>query len=145
VTSPTLEAIARLRESAAASDSAPDSAEEREEMLDGLDALTALAAGPLPVLTTQHRVIGADTCHFIVPVTLADDLPVPGKLFLTSARLIVAAGGSRAWPWHRIRSITRAGRELFVSGASDATLRITCNNFADALAVEHAARRLGSR
>ena len=144
MTSPTPNAIARLRESAAVSD-APDSAEEREEMIAGLDALAALAAGPLPVLTTQHRVIGADTCHFIMPVTLADDVPAPGKLFVTSARLIVAASGSRAWPWHRIRGVTRAGRELLVGGAGDATLRIICNNFADALAVEHVARRLGSR
>ena len=114
-------------------------------MLAGLDALATLAAEPLPVLTTQHRVIGADTCHFIMPVTLADGVPAPGKLFVTSARLIVAAGGSRAWPWHRIRSVTRAGRELLVNGAGDATLRIICNNFADALVVEHVARQLGSR
>jgi hypothetical protein len=89
-------------------------------------------------------VIGTDTCHLAAPVTLAGAVPAPGKLFLTSARLIVAAGASHAWPWHRIKGVTRAGRDLVVAGPGDG-MRIMCNNFGDALAIEHLARRLSSR
>jgi len=43
----------------------------------GLFCLKALAASaPLPVLNTQHRVIGTDTCHYLTPASRADHEPV---------------------------------------------------------------------
>ena len=49
----------------------PDEIERQEEMVAGLRELAALAALPeLPALSTQHRVIGQDTCHLIAPVSL---------------------------------------------------------------------------
>ena len=42
----------------------PDTAELQEEMIDGLERLLAMAAErALPVIETQHRVIGSEVCH----------------------------------------------------------------------------------
>ena len=121
-----------------------DEHERRDEMLDGLQLLVALSDGaPLPVLETQHRVIGADVCHFVAPATLVLDVSAPGKLFLTSQRLIFASGRVQAWPWHRLRDVLRQDRELFISVAgADAIVRLQCNTFGDAMSARHIARRL---
>jgi len=115
-------------------------------MIAGLEALTAIAAAAAPpVVTTQHRVIGADVCHYVAPITIAGEAPVPGKLFVTSARLVIVAGAPRAFPWHRLRALARAGRDLVIATAGAEGLRVQCNNFTDALVVQHLARRLGGR
>ncbi len=138
---PSAEAIADLRRGL--DPGAPlDEPEQQAEMLDGLEQLLELSAqATLPVVTSQHRVIGADTCHFLAPVTLAGPDGVPGKLFLTSRRLVIVAGGVTARPWHGVRRLARAGRSLVV-GAGDQLLEARCNAFGDALTAHHVASRL---
>jgi hypothetical protein len=116
-------------------------------MLDGLTQLVELAgAASLPVLDTQHRVIGADQCHFFTPATLLLDISVPGKLFLTSHRAIFAGGRVQAWPWHRLRDVVRQGRDVnLVIAGSEALVRLQCNSFGDAMTVRHIALRLAKR
>jgi hypothetical protein len=125
-----------------------DEAEQREEMLDGLRQLLAIAsAAELPIVETQHRVIGADRCRFVAPATLVQDVGTPGKLFVTSNRLVFAGGRVQAWPWHRVRGMTRQGRDLLIvlAGGSD-IVRLQCNTYGDAMIARHLARRLtGSR
>jgi hypothetical protein len=145
--SPRTEALEVLRARAGAPSSDLDEDERREEMLDGLTQLVELAAAAsLPVLETQHRVIGADRCHFTAPATLLLDVSVPGKLFLTSHRAIFAGGRVQTWPWHRLRDVVRQGRDvsLVITGA-DALVRLQCNSFGDALIARYIALRLAKR
>jgi hypothetical protein len=116
-------------------------------MLEGLTQLVELAtAASLPVLETQHRVIGADRCHFAVPATLLLDVSVPGKLFLTSNRAIFAGGRVQTWPWHRLRDVARQGRDItLVMAGADAVVRLQCNSFGDAMTARHLALRLTKR
>lgn len=124
-----------------------DEDERREEMLDGLTQLVAIADGAaLPVLETQHRVIGTDTCHFAAPATLLLDVGTPGKLFLTSQRMIFAGGRVQSWPWHRLRDVVRRGRELnLVVAGGDTLVRLQCNTFGDAMTARYIAQRLATR
>jgi len=110
-----------------------DDVEAQEEMLDGLRQLVGLAAlEDLPVLETQHRVVGSDVCHFTTPVTLPEPAGGSGKLFLTSRRLVLVAGGVTSRPWHALRRVSRIGRQLTVeSGGS--RLEVQCNTFGEAL------------
>jgi hypothetical protein len=143
---PTPDKIARLRAELTGSADGTDDRERREEMIDGLEQLLAVVQSEeLPRVQTGHRVIGDDVCHLVAPVTLADS-PVGGKLFLTSARVVFASGTAKAWPWHRVRAITRSDRDLVVSvaGASEA-LHVRCNSYADALIAAHMGRRLSAR
>lgn len=116
-------------------------------MLDGLAALVTLASSNgLPQLDTQHRVIGPDACHLMMPATLAAELAVPGKLFLTDRRLVFAGGRARAWAWHRVRDVTRKGRAVHVVVLGPPELVVLhCNSFGDAMIVRHLARRLTTR
>jgi hypothetical protein len=142
---PTAERIAALRY-AAATPSNPDEAERTEEMLDGLDRLVALhEASTLPVMSTQHRVIGADVCHFSTPASLRQETDVPGRVFVTSTRLIFAATRVHAWPWHRVTRVLRAERAItaVVSGGDPPILIF--NSYGDALMVAALAARLGAR
>ncbi len=125
----------------------PDEAERQEEMIDGLRQLELLAtAAALPTVVTQHRVIGADRCHFVTPVSLTGDVSTPGKLFLTGERLIFAGARVSAWPWHRVRDIVRSGRHLVVVGNDGAdAMQLQCNTYGDALVIGHLARRLKKR
>jgi len=132
---PTPEAIDALARDLAASAAPPDEAERQDEMLGGLRDLAALAAAAaLPIVATQHRVIGADTCHLIAPVSLGADAGAAGKLFLTSTRLVFVSGRPTAWPWHRVRKVTRTGRDLIViaAGEQEAVL-LRCNTYGEAL------------
>ena len=142
----TADGLERLRARLTASTRSQDDLECQEEMLDGLQLLLDTASGPLPVVDTQHRVIGADVCHLAVPATLAGDVDTPGKLFVTSARLIFAGGRVQAWPWHRIRQLVRVERRLAasVSGAGD-SLHLACNSYGDAIVAAYIAGRLRSR
>jgi hypothetical protein len=138
------DAIDRLRATAAAPESVAEDGEREHEMLDGLDRLLAIAdAAALPVVATQHRVIGTDTCHVVAPASLVDTTGASGKLFVTSARLIFAGGAVVATPWHRIRTVTRVHRDLVIAiaGAGE-PLHVRCNSYGDALVALHVTRRL---
>jgi hypothetical protein len=140
---PSADALDQLRSTMTAPDRSPDEAERQAEMIEGLEELVRLAGEPgLPVLVTQHRAVGADACHAVMPVTVGGSVGVPGKLFLTSRRLVVTGAGLSAWPWHRIRHVERQGRTLLVSPAGDEPSRILCNSYGDALAAAHLAARL---
>ena len=141
--SPTAEAIASLRDGLAPP-STPDDRERQEEMLDGLERLAALTAGSLEVVETQHRVVGTDVCHMVAPACLIGLTDEPGKLFITSRRLIHTGTAMRAWPWHRIGGVDRTERALEVTiiGAPD-TVNLVCNSYGDAMTAAHLARRFG--
>ena len=139
---PTPAGVARLRDGLAAQTTSDD-VETQEEMVDGLDAVIAAAAAPLPVVETQHRVIGADACHLAVPVTLAADVGVPGKLFLTASKCIFAGGKVQSWAWHRVRQVDRTGRDIsLVIHGADALVLFQTNCYTDALLIAHFASRL---
>jgi hypothetical protein len=120
-------------------------AERQREMIDGLrEVLVVASSVDLPVVATQHRVIGQDTCHLVAPVTLVAEAAAPGKLFVTSARLLFAGGRVIAWPWHRVQRVTRQGRDLVVAGTTvnGGPLHLQCNTYGDALLAAHLAARL---
>lgn len=121
-----------------------DLREREEEMLEALERLLAAVAQwpPLPVIDTQHRVIGADRCHFLAPVSAPDHGDAAGKLFLTSQRVIFAGGASIAWPWHRVRRARRHDRDLIFDGGDALTLRLRCNSYADAVLAAALAARI---
>ncbi len=123
-----------------------DERERQVEMLEGLALVCELAAhAAVPVLDTQHRVIGADTCHFMAPVSAPDHGDAIGKLFLTSQRVIFAGGASIAWPWHRVRRVTRHERDVLFEGGDTLALRLRCNSYGDALAAVAIGERLRHR
>ena len=122
---------------------APDEYERQMEMIDGLRQLATVAAGDLPRLATQHRVIGDDVCHLIAPASLPDRPDGAGKLFLTERRLVFASGGTPlAWPWHRLVSVTRVERDVVAQTAGAGVVLIRCNTYGDALVAVHLAGRL---
>lgn len=143
---PSAEAIERLQRAIVQARAGRDAdVEQQEEMVEGLRHLLPLAAGNgLPVIASQHRVIGPDACHFMAPVTLAGSAAAPGKLFLTSRRLVLVSAGVTSRPWHVVRHVARAGRRLSI-GAGEEAIVVQCNSFGDALAAHHLATRLSSR
>lgn len=141
---PTADAIAALRTSAAAATD-PDDVERADEILDGLDRVLALASQPaLPVMATQHRVIGTDICHFAAPASLLGELESPGKIFVTSSRLVFAGPRVLSWPWHRVRKVQREERALSILIGGAAPSALLCNSYGDAMAIAHLASRLGA-
>ncbi len=68
-----------------------------------------------------------------------------GKLFLTSQRVIFAGGASIAWPWHRVRRVSRHERDVLFEGGDTLALRLRCNSYADALAAAAIGERLRHR
>ncbi len=141
-TEPTIDGIAALRASIVSDEDAPDVADAQREMVEGLDALLAASASPVPVVNTQHRVIGADTCHYLTPASLADQVDGGGKLFVTSARMVYASGGVQAWPWHLIARVHRLERDLVVELKGRPPVRLRLNTYEDALVVCALAARL---
>ena len=141
---PTPEAISRLHDLMASPTGAPDENERQEEMIEGLRGLLALTDnGHMPVVPTQHRVIGTDVCHFVVPAALVDPSNVAGKLFLTSGRIVFAGSSVVSLPWHRVHRIDRADRDLAIMIAGTVNeIVIRCNTYGDALAALHLAKRL---
>jgi hypothetical protein len=127
--------IAALRAGIADAAQFPDIAELQEEMIDGLERLLVLGGEPdLPVLATQHRVIGSEVCHFIAPVSLIEEVDASGKLFATGGRLVFAAGTVRQWPWHAIAGITRVERDVVIDlRGRPAAARLRTNTYGDAL------------
>lgn len=123
-----------------------DEQERQDEMLEAIERLCGLSASdPLPQLETQHRVIGTDACHFMAPVSAPDHSDAAGKLFLTSHRIIFAGGASIAWPWHRVRRVTRHERDVVFEGGDALTLRLRCNSYGDAAVAARLSERLSRR
>ena len=142
--SPDAGRIAALRAQIADAVKAPDAAELQEEMIDGLERLLALAQqSVLPVIATQHRVIGNELCHFIAPISLIEQVDASGKLFATAERLVFAAGTVRQWPWHAIPSITRVERDVVIDlRGRPSAARLRANTYGDALLLVALAERL---
>jgi hypothetical protein len=142
---PAADRLARLRAGLSGVTS-PDERERREEFVEGLERLLELSTnGGLPHLVTQHRVIGADVCHFVAPVSLAGLTESAGKLFLTSQRIVFAGHGVQAWPWHRVRGVIRLGRDLAITVAGADPVHIQCNCYADAMTAHYMATELSAR
>jgi len=142
---PTREGLDGLRARLAA-EAELDERERQIEMLEGLDHLSlVIAPAAMPVLDTQHRVIGSDACHFMAPVSAPDHGDAIGKLFLTSQRVIFAGGASIAWPWHRVRRVARHERDVLFEGGDTLALRLRCNSYGDALAAAAIGERLRHR
>jgi hypothetical protein len=144
-TEPNGDGIAALRATVVADDVAPDLAEAQLEMLEGLEALVAFAQSAVPVLTTQHRVIGADPCHFMAPASLIDQVDAGGKIFVTSARVIFAAGTVLSWPWHVIARVRREDRDVLVDLKGRPAVRLRLNTYEDALLFAALVGRLTNR
>lgn len=145
---PRAETIAALRLALEASHASADEREDQEEMLDGLERLLEIARSPVPIALTQHRVIGSDTCHLVIPATTVGEESTSGKIFLTSTRLVFAGTGTgvRSEAWHRVRRVVCEGRILrceMTSGAPGHAYQ--CNTFGDALAIAHLTTRLVGR
>ena len=137
--------IDRLEASATATAAAIDERERRDEMIDGLRRLAVLAQAPdLPVIATQHRVIGTDLCHLVAPASLGEEGGGAGKVFVTPTRIVLVGGPQViARPWHRVHDAIRAGRDVLLAsrGGTD-SLQIRCNTYGDAIILAHLARRL---
>ncbi len=136
--------IAALRAQITDAATAPDVSELQEEMIDGLERLLAFAAQQvLPVIETQHRVIGSERCHFIVPASLIEQVDASGKLFATAERLVFAAGTVRQWPWHAIAALKRVERDVVIDlRGRPAAARLRTNTYGDALLLVALAERL---
>src|SRR5918993_3034952 len=70
---------------------AGDDNEVELEMLEALERLAVLvgetSGDVLPVVDTQHRVLGGDRCHFTAPASLPEDPSQPsGRVLFTGAR-----------------------------------------------------------
>jgi len=141
---PARDAVDRLEHDINPHPSADDETERQIEMIAGLGDLAALAtSAALPVIPTQHRVIGGDACHFIAPIGIGAETEGTGKLFLTATRLVVMGAAGRAVPWHRVRRVSRDARELVVVVAGDAEpLVLRCNTYGEALAAGYIMRTL---
>lgn len=141
---PEAAAIARLQAAMVDPATSPDLAEEQEEMIDGLSAVLPLVQNPaLPVVPTQHRVIGQTVCHFLAPASLIDQVDAAGKLFVTADRLVFAAGTVQQWPWHSISGITRVSRDVVVDvRGRPGAAHLRLNSYGDAMHVQVLAQRL---
>jgi hypothetical protein len=130
---------------------AEEEVEIEREMLEGLQQLQALRAtlsgGLLPIVTTGHRVVAQDVCHFVAPASMPDDPAQPsGRLILTNVRAIFVGGArSTSVPWHAIARTSCADRDVvLVRPDRDTLYRFRCNSYADALCGELIARQLAA-
>jgi hypothetical protein len=143
------EAPRRLRAALTASPPLASDIEVEEEMVDALERLIAmtdeLASGRLPRVETAHRVVGADVCHYSVPVSMPDDPAQPsGRLLLTGSRAVfVGSAKLTTIPWHAAAQALRGDRDLMLVRADGQTgYRFRCNTYADALCGAAIARHL---
>jgi hypothetical protein len=143
---PDVARITALRSSVVDPAVAPDAAESQDEMLDGLERVLVLhTAASLPVIDTQHRVIGQSACHFLAPASLVDHVDAAGKIFATAERLVFATGGSSGvqhWPWHAIASVSRIERDVLVERRGQTAVHLRLNTFGDALILVAVGERL---
>jgi hypothetical protein len=126
-----------------------DDVEIEREMLEALERVRTVAASVdasgLPSVETGHRVVGADVCHFISPVSMPDETAQPsGRLLLTNARAIFVGGANgAAAPWHAIGEVAHVERDLVLVRADRQKIyRFRCNTFGDALEATYLAKRL---
>ena len=142
--SPNAERLAALKGTIADAATAPDAAELQEEMIDGLERVMAMAReSALPVIATQHRVIGSEACHLIAPVSLIEQVDVSGKLFATADRLVFAAGTVRQWAWHSIAALVRDERDILIDlRGRPGAARLRTNTYGDALVIVALSERL---
>lgn len=146
-------AVCPLRERLAqlASGRPDDDFEIEREMLDALEHVVRFAAAAdehgLPIITTGHRVVGMDRCHFSAPASMPDDPAQPsGRLLMTNTRAIFV-GGSRGvtLPWHAVAAPVQSDRDLILVRLDRTALhRFRCNSYQDALTAGFLARRLAS-
>lgn len=134
---------AQLREAGA---SATD-VEVEEEMLDALVQLRRVqqlcARNELPLLETQHRVIGTEACHFAAPAALpSDTAEASGRLLMTGTRTIFVGGGrTAATAWHAVHDIVRLERDLLLLRPDQSpAAHFRFNTFADAVVAAFLAR-----
>lgn len=113
-------------------------------MREGLEALAAFERSDLPVLHTQHRVIGSDACHYMAPASVIAEVDAGGKVFVTSAKIIFASGSVVCWPWHLITRIRREERDLVIDLKGRPAVRLRVNTYGDALLIEALFVRLTS-
>lgn len=110
--------------------------EMQEEMEAGAEMVRALeAAGDVPVLETQHRAIGPDTCHAAVPASMPDQADAYGKLFLTNRRVIFSGSAPAVVGLGRIIKAERQQRDVVIVSGGEGVLRFRCNSFGDAMSV----------
>jgi hypothetical protein len=151
VSEPGPDRLAALRGSLDALGYPEEEIEVEREMLDGLEQLDALrasiAGGSLPVVTTGHRVVAQDVCHFSAPASMPDDPAQPsGRLIVTNARAIFVGGArSTVVPWHAVLETVWTVRDVVLVKHDRETLyRFRCNSYADALCSEFLARHLAA-
>lgn len=143
---PAAAAIDALEQRATAERAEDVDTDRRREMIAGLRQLIEIASEPdLPTVVTQHRVIGADACHFIAPASRVAETDSSGKLFLTSTRVVLVTGGVAAWPWHRVTSVARIDRDVVFTLSGAEPLQVRLNTFGEALIVRHVSEQLSSR
>lgn len=119
------------------------------EMLDGLDQLRSAqrlaAAGALPSVDTQHRVIGREHCHFTAPASMPNDhAQSSGRVLLTGSRAIfVGAGQTSTTAWHVVHDVARIERDVLLARADRTpAAHFRFNNYGDALVCAFLASRL---
>ena len=126
-----------------------DDNEVELEMIEALERLASLAgetaAGVLPVVETQHRVLGGDRCHFTAPASLPDDpSQSSGRVLFTGARTFFVGGSQpQPVPWHAVRDVIHSERDvLLVRADGTAAAHFRFNSYGDAVAAAFLARRL---
>jgi hypothetical protein len=128
---------------------APDleDVEVETEMLDALVSLRQLHAGAergeLPILDTQHRIVGTEPCHFTAPASLPDDpAQTSGRLLITPTRaLFVGAGRTHVVAWHTVHDAVRVDRDVVLMRADkSAGAYFRLNTYGDAVATVFFAR-----
>jgi hypothetical protein len=141
-------AVAVLSEQLNGLDLPEEETEIEREMLVALQDLGALIESVketgLPALTTGHRIVREDCCHFVAPASMPDESsPASGQLLLTNRRAIFVGAVARSFPWHRVREVLQQDRDLvLVATRPDALITFRCNGFSDALRAAFIARAL---
>lgn len=110
------------------------------EMLDALEQLIITrmqaATSSLPLIATQHRVVGMEPCHFTAPVSLpSDPAQASGRLLATPVRAIFVGGGrTSASAWHAVHKVVRVERDVLLLRADDTpAAHFRFNTYADAV------------
>jgi hypothetical protein len=118
-------------------------------MLDGLDQLRevqrTVSSGGLPLVDTQHRVIGTERCHFTAPASIAEDhAQSTGRVLLTASRAVfVGAGRTSMTAWHQVHEVARIGRDVaLVRADGSPAAHFRFNSYGDALVCAYLARHL---
>jgi hypothetical protein len=126
--------------------------EVEREMLDGLERLVELitnsARDGLPTVTTGHRIVGADVCHFSAPASMPDDPAQPsGRLILTNSRALFVGGAKGVTlRWHALAEPIHVERDVLLARADgEMAHRFRCNSFADAMTAAFVARQLAGK